>query len=92
MESDFDIKELWKKQVVPPADRAELLKQIRRFRKNGFKKSVFLHLILLLTIVFMIFYLDLFQSGSAEYQNRNHHRHIADVYRCDVQPKDDFFV
>lgn len=55
MESDFDIKELWKKQVVPPADRAEMQKQIRRLRKNGFKKSVFLHLILLLTIVFMIF-------------------------------------
>ena len=55
MESDFNIKELWKKQAVPPANQAEMLKKIRRFRKNGLKKSVFLHVVLLLTIVFMIF-------------------------------------
>lgn len=55
MESDFELKELWKKQAVPAANQQEMLKRIRRFRQDGFRKSLFLRAILLATIVFMVF-------------------------------------
>lgn len=51
MESNIDIKELWNRQAVPAADQFEILNKIRRFRKSGLKRGIFLDVILVLTIL-----------------------------------------
>ena len=45
MESNIDIKELWNRQAVPAADQFEILNKIRRFRKSGLKRGIFLDFI-----------------------------------------------
>lgn len=55
MENSIDIKALWRQQIVPDADRSELLSRINRFRRRRFRKLIILNILLLLTIFFAVF-------------------------------------
>jgi len=54
MEHDIDFGSLWKKQEVPPADREQLLKSIRKLRKNALNKTCFLNISLSATAVAIV--------------------------------------
>lgn len=55
METEIDIKELWRKQVEPAINPLEIIKGVKNFRKRNIQKIIIINVVLLLTICFAIF-------------------------------------
>lgn len=54
MQHNIDFGSLWKKQEVPPADREQLLKGIRKLRRASLNKTLFLNISLSATAVAIV--------------------------------------
>lgn len=54
MKTDLDLKELWNKQDVPMADVTVILGLIKKYKRTGFRKMVFLNSVLMITILVLL--------------------------------------
>ena len=61
MESNINLKELWKKQAVPEADPSEIVKKIKKHKTAGMRKIILLNVLLSGTIIFVVFIWILFK-------------------------------